>query len=355
MSRALELASRGLWTTDPNPRVGCVIADGERVIAEGWHERAGGPHAEAAALAVAGAAARGATAYITLEPCCHHGRTPPCADALISAGVRRVCYAIRDPNPSVSGGGAARLAAAGIEVSSGVLVSRARALNPGFLSRMERGRPWLRLKLAASLDGRTALANGQSRWITGDAARADVQSLRARSSAVMTGSATVQADDPRLDVRLPEATRQPLRVVLDTQLRTPPSARIVAPPGRLLVLTANENVARRAVLESAGASVALLPAGPGGLDLAAAMRHLADLEVNELQVECGSTLAAALLTACLVDELVLYFAPTLLGVDARPLVRLTGITSMAERMELSIADLRRVGRDLRITLRPMQG
>ncbi len=354
MSRALELAGRGLWTTDPNPRVGCVIADGERVIAEGWHERAGGPHAEAAALAVAGVAARGATAYVTLEPCCHQGRTPPCADALVTAGLRRVCYAIRDPNPRVSGGGTARLALAGIEVTSGLLAAAARALNPGFLSRMERGRPWLRLKLAASLDGRTALANGQSRWITGDAARADVQRLRARSSAVMTGSATVLSDDPRLDVRLPEATRQPLRVVLDTQLRTSPSARIVPPPGRLLVLTVNEDKARRAALEGAGASVALLPAGPGGLDLAAAMRHLAGLEVNELQVECGPTLAGALLTARLVDELVLYFAPTLLGTDARPLTLLPGVASMAERMEFSISDLRRVGRDLRITLRPAE-
>ncbi|MGB5131966.1 MAG: bifunctional diaminohydroxyphosphoribosylaminopyrimidine deaminase/5-amino-6-(5-phosphoribosylamino)uracil reductase RibD [Steroidobacteraceae bacterium] len=354
MEKAIELAHRGLWTTDPNPRVGCVIADGERVIAEGWHERAGLPHAEAAALAVAGEAARGATAYVTLEPCCHHGRTPPCADALIAAGIKRVCYAIPDPNPRVSGGGASRLAAAGIEVSGGLLADAARALNPGFLSRMERGRPWLRLKMAASLDGRTALANGESRWITGDVARADVQQLRARSSALMTGAATVRCDDPRLDVRLPEATRQPLRVVLDTQLRTSPSARIVPPPGQLLVLTASEDKARRMALEDAGAQVAVLPAGPGGLDLAAAMRHLAGLEVNELQAECGPTLAGALLSARLVDELVLYLAPALLGMDARPLASLPGIASMSERMEFSISDLCRVGRDLRVTLRPAE-
>jgi diaminohydroxyphosphoribosylaminopyrimidine deaminase/5-amino-6-(5-phosphoribosylamino)uracil reductase len=355
MSKALELASRGLWTTDPNPRVGCVIADGERVIAEGWHERAGLPHAEAVALAAAGGRARGATAYVTLEPCSHHGRTPPCADALIAAGLKRVCYAIRDPNPRVGGGGAARLAAAGIEVSSGQLAAAARALNPGFLSRMERGRPWLRVKLAASLDGRTALADGESRWITGDAARADVQQLRARSSAVLTASATVLADDPRLDLRLPEAPRQPLRVVLDTQLRISPAARIVAPPGRLLVLTASNDAARRSALEAAGAMVEQIPAGPQGLDLAAVMQRLASLEINELQVEAGPTLAGGLLKARLADELVLYIAPALLGTDARPLIRLSGIASMAERVEFSISDLRRVGRDVRITLQPAQG
>lgn len=355
MSRALELAGRGLWTTDPNPRVGCVIADGERVFGEGWHERAGSPHAEVNALAAAGTAARGATAYVTLEPCCHHGRTPPCADALIAAGVRRVCYSIRDPNPRVSGDGAARLAAAGIEVTGGLLATAARDLNPGFLSRMERGRPWLRLKLAASLDGRTALVGGESRWITGEAARFDVQQLRARSSAVLTGLATVIADDPRLDVRLPEATRQPLRVVLDTGLRIPVSARIAAPPGQLLVLTASNDLARRAELEAAGARVQRLPAGPGGLDLSAAMAQLATLELNEILVECGPTLAAALLAAHLVDELVIYMAPVLLGADAHPLVRLSGITTMAGRVEFSISDLSRVGPDLRITLRPSQG
>lgn len=355
MSRAIELAGRGLWTTDPNPRVGCVIADGARVIAEGWHERAGGAHAEAAALAAAGSAARGATAYVTLEPCCHHGRTPPCADALVAAGIRRVCYAIRDPNPCVSGAGAARLAAAGVELRGGLLAPAARALNPGFLSRMERGRPWVRLKLAASMDGRTALAGGASRWITGAAAREDVQRLRARSSALLTGSGTVLADDPRLDVRLPGTTRQPLRVVLDSGLQTPPTARIVAPPGSVLILTASTDLKRRAVLEAAGARVAGLPVGPQGLDLAAAMRHLAGLEINELQVECGPTLAGALLATRLVDELVLYLAPTLLGADALPLARLAGIASMAERPELTVCDVRRVGRDLRITLRPVGG
>lgn len=352
MKRALELAGRGLWSTDPNPRVGCVIADGERVIAEGWHERAGGPHAEAVALSAAGPAARGATAYVTLEPCCHHGRTPPCADALVEAGIRRVHYAVRDPNPHVSGGGAARLAAAGIESSEGLLAEGARALNPGFLSRMERGRPWLRLKLAASLDGRTALANGASRWITGPEAREDVQRLRARSSAVMTGAATVLADDPRLDLRLPETTRQPLRVVLDPALRMPPTARIVAPPGAVLVMTASDDPGRRAALEKAGARVQAVLQGPGGLDLHAMLRLLGQEEINELLVECGPTLAGALFAAGLVDEWVLYLAPVLLGAGARPLAELPAIAAMADRMEFSIIEQCRVGGDLRLTLRP---
>ena len=282
MSRALELAGRGLWTTDPNPRVGCVIAAGEHIVAEGWHQRAGEPHAEAAALARAGSAARGATAYVTLEPCCHQGRTPPCADALIAAGLRRVCYAIHDPNPRVNGGGAARLAAAGIEVTCGELAREARALNPGFLSRMERGRPWVRVIPAA---------------------RSDVQQLRARSSAVMTGIATVLAEDPVLDLDLPGVARQPLRIVLDSKLRIPAHARIIAVPGPSLILTASADAARAAVLEAAGARVARIPAGPDGLDLAAVMRHLAGLEINELQVESGPTLAASLARAQLVDEL----------------------------------------------------
>jgi len=288
MARALELAGRGLATTDPNPRVGCVIAQGARVIAEGWHERAGSPHAEAMALASLGGPAPGATAYVTLEPCCHHGRTPPCADALVAAGVRRVVYAVRDPDPRVNGGGAARLAAAGIEVAGGVLEPEARALNAGFLSRFERGRPWVRVLLPA--------ARGCG------ADDADRQRLRARSSAVLTGSGTVLADDPRLDLAPASTPRQPLRVVLDSRLRIPPRARIVAPPGELLVLTANDDAARRAALERAGARVLQAPAGPGGLDLAAVLRCLARLEVNELQVEAGATLTASLLASGFADE-----------------------------------------------------
>ncbi|HEY7739748.1 MAG TPA: bifunctional diaminohydroxyphosphoribosylaminopyrimidine deaminase/5-amino-6-(5-phosphoribosylamino)uracil reductase RibD [Steroidobacteraceae bacterium] len=288
MARALELAARGLGTTDPNPRVGCVIARGASVLAEGWHERAGGPHAEAMALASLGGSAPGATAYATLEPCCHFGRTPPCADALVAAGVRRVVYAVRDPNPRVSGGGAARLAAAGIEVTGGVMEREARALNAGFLSRFERGRPWVRVLLPAPRGD--------------DAGGAGVQRLRARSSAVLTGSGTVLADNPRLDVEMPPAGRQPLRVVLDSRLRIPPQARIIAPPGGLLVLTASEDAARRVALEQAGARVLQVPPGPGGLDLAAVLRCLAGLEVNELQVEAGATLTASLLASGFADE-----------------------------------------------------
>jgi diaminohydroxyphosphoribosylaminopyrimidine deaminase/5-amino-6-(5-phosphoribosylamino)uracil reductase len=352
MVRALELARLGLATTDPNPRVGCVIVAGTRVVGEGWHRRAGGPHAEAIALEAAGAAARGATAYVTLEPCSHHGRTPPCADALVKAGIRRVVYAMRDPNPRVDGGGIARLEAAGVAVEGGVLEREALELNPGFVSRMTRGRPWVAVKLAASLDGGTALPGGESRWITGEAAREDVQRLRARASAVMTGSGTVIADDPRLDVRLPGTERQPLRVVLDTRLRTPPGARILAPPGQALILCSVEEPARAAALRSAGAEVLAVGASGGGVDLKAALAALADRQVNELLVECGAGLAGALLAAGLVDELLLYLAPTLLGRGARPLADLEAPASMAGRLQFSIVERQDVGGDLLLRLRP---
>lgn len=352
MARALELAERGLWSTDPNPRVGCVIADGDRVLGEGWHERAGGAHAEVAALAQAGTAACGATAYVTLEPCCHHGRTPPCADALVAAGIRRVVYAMRDPNPRVSGGGVARLEAAGVTVEGGALERESRALNPGFVSRMERGRPWVVVKLAASLDGGTALPGGESRWITGEAARLDVQRLRARSSAVMTGSGTVLADDPRLDVRLSGATRQPLRVVLDSRLRISPQARIVAPPGQLLVLCAHADPDRAQALRAAGAEVETVPMAAGGIDLAAALALLAEREINEVLAECGPGLAGALLSAGLADELVLYLAPALLGTGARPLAELPAPATMADRLEFSIVERKDVGGDLLLRLKP---
>jgi diaminohydroxyphosphoribosylaminopyrimidine deaminase / 5-amino-6-(5-phosphoribosylamino)uracil reductase len=352
MARALELAARGLWTTDPNPRVGCVIAADGRVLAEGWHERAGGPHAEAVALAAAGRDARGATAYVTLEPCCHHGRTPPCADALIAAGIGRVVYAMHDPNPRVRGGGIERLTASGVAVEGGVLELEARALNPGFISRMERGRPWVVVKLAASFDGDKALPGGESRWITGETARMDVQRLRARSSAVMTGSGTVLQDDPRLDVRLPEATRQPLRVVLDSQLRIMPNARIVGPPGKLLILCTTPDPGRAAALRAAGAEVVPVAPASGGVDLAAALALLAEREVNELLVECGAGLAGALLSAGLADELLLYLAPTLVGPDSSRLADLPTPVSMTERLECSIADQQDDGGELLIRLHP---
>ena len=352
MARALKLAARGLNTTDPNPRVGCVVAQGDEVVGEGYHQRAGGPHAEVVALSAAGERARGATAYVTLEPCSHHGRTPPCVEALIAAGVARVVFAIGDPNPRVNGGGVARLREAGIEVEGGVLEASARALNPGFLSRMERGRPWVRVKLASSLDGRTALADGESRWITGDAARADVQKLRARASALLTGSGTVLQDDPRLNVRLPGATRQPLRIVLDPELETPPEARILAPPGETILMTASQDAVRAGRLAAAGARVENLPRDGSGLDLRAVMTRLAELEVNELHVESGATLAGAFLAAGLVDELVVFMAPTLLGEGARPLLAVGPLASMDDRPRLVLVSVRRVGPDLRLVLRP---
>lgn len=355
MTRALHLAQRGLYTTDPNPRVGCVLVRDGEVVGEGWHERAGGPHAEIHALERAGEAARGATAYITLEPCCHHGRTPPCTDALIRAGVARVVAAMEDPNPRVAGKGLARLAQVGIVVESGVMQAQAEALNPGFVRRMRVGLPFVRIKQACSLDGRTAMASGESRWITGEAARRDVHRLRARSSAILTGVGTVLADDPSLTVRLDDlpAARQPLRVVVDSRLRTPPSARMLGLPGGTLILTAVGDPQREAELREAGAQVVALPTRDGGVDLHAALRYLAQAEVNEVLVEAGPTLGGALLSAGLADELVLYVAPHLMGDAARGLFHLPGLERLAQRISLDIADVRAVGGDWRIVARPV--
>ncbi len=352
MARALQLAVRGLYTTDPNPRVGCVIVRDAQVVGEGWHQRAGEPHAEALALAAAGTAARGATAFVTLEPCCHTGRTPPCADALIAAGIGRVVCALPDPNPLVGGGGIARLEAAGIGVDVGVMAGPARELNAGFMTRFERGRPYVRLKLAMSLDGRTARAGGVPGWVSGEAARVDVQRLRARSSAVLTGAGTVRSDDPRLDVRLAygDWVRQPLRVVLDPGLSLAPAARIFSGPGAL-VLAAPD--AEGPLGASAGVRIERVPRGAGGLDLTAVMGVLARLAVNELLVECGPRLAGAFLREGLVDELILYVAPQLLGADAVPLTALTALAGPgAAAMAFDFHDVRRVGADLRLTLKP---
>lgn len=346
MARALALAARGLAGTDPNPRVGCVLVRDGRYVGEGWHERAGGPHAEARALAMAGALARGATAYVTLEPCNHQGRTPPCSLALVDAGVTGVVVATLDPNPA-AGGGVARLRAAGITVREGLMAAEAQALNAGFLRRVAGGLPLVRVKLAMSLDGRTALANGASQWITGEAARADVQQYRARSSAVLTGIGTVLADDPRLDVRLPGTVRQPLRVVLDGSLRMPPGARILQADGRVLVMTTAERPAAQALRER-GAEVQVLGAG-GPLPLRAVLEALAARQCNEVWVECGARLAGAFVEQGLFDELVLYVAPSLLGPDARPLLQLPRIDALARRWALQFDDVRRVGDDLRIT------
>jgi diaminohydroxyphosphoribosylaminopyrimidine deaminase/5-amino-6-(5-phosphoribosylamino)uracil reductase len=348
MARALQLAANGLYTTSPNPRVGCVIVKDDRVVGEGWHQRAGTPHAEIHALKVAGEAARGATVYVTLEPCSHHGRTPPCAEALIQAGVTRVVAAMRDPNPLVAGGGIDMLTLAGIEAEVGLMETEAQALNPGFISRMTRQRPWVRLKTAATLDGKTALANGASQWITGDAARADVQRLRARACAVLTGSGTVIADNPRMNVRDIETGRQPLRVVVDSSLRTPVDAAILP----ALIACHHAEPAARAALEQAGAEVIELPGTDGRVDLAALLTLLAQRGINELHVESGARLNGALLAAGLVDEWVAYVAPMAVGDTARGLFAQPPLTTLADAARFRLADVRQVGGDLRLTLLP---
>jgi len=358
MQRALSLAARGLETTDPNPRVGCVIAQRGRVIAEGWHERAGEAHAEVAALRAAGAQAAGATVYLTLEPCSHHGRTPPCVEALIAARVARVVIAVSDPNPLVHGKGAAALRAAGVSVETGLMEEEATELNAGFFRRMLTGRPLLRVKLAMSLDGRTALASGESRWITGEPARADVQRWRARSSAILTGIGTVLADDPRLDVRLASeagaARRQPLRVVLDSQLRTPPGARLLSPPGEVLIfttLTAPEDP-RALSLTTRGARLESLPLDAERIALPSVLDRLGELELNEVLVEAGAILAGELLRQSLADELLLYVGLRLLGPAARALVTLPPLARLADAPSFTLIEMQPVGDDLRLRLRP---
>nr|WP_149195469.1 bifunctional diaminohydroxyphosphoribosylaminopyrimidine deaminase/5-amino-6-(5-phosphoribosylamino)uracil reductase RibD [Luteimonas suaedae] len=350
MARALRLAERGAWTTKPNPMVGCVLARGDEVVGEGWHQRKGGPHAEVLALQAAGERAHGATAYVTLEPCAHTGSTGPCADALVAAGVARVVAAMRDPFPQVDGKGFERLRAAGIDAVSGLMEEQARALNCGFLSRIERGRPWLRVKLAMSLDGRTALANGDSQWITGEGARADVHRWRARSGAILSGAGTILADDPRLTVRLPDGAEfvPPLRVVLDPGLATVARGRVREGDAPTLYLHA-PNVKPPRELDAARAAVVTRD---GNLDLEAVLKLLAEREINEVHVETGATLAGAFLSAGLVDELLLYVAPVLLGDRARPLFAGLRIEEMAQRFQLRVIETRVVGDDLRLLLRP---
>ncbi|ADC62701.1 riboflavin biosynthesis protein RibD [Allochromatium vinosum DSM 180] len=362
MARAIGLAERGRYTTDPNPRVGCVLVRDGQVVGEGWHRRAGEPHAEPLALAQAGERARDATVYVTLEPCSHHGRTPPCAEALIAAGVARVVCAMVDPNPRVAGRGVERLRQAGISVDVGCLESEARALNPGFVKRYEQGRPYVRCKLAASLDGRTALATGESKWITSEAARRDVQRWRAGSSAIVTGLGTVLGDDPSLNVRLTAAelsgmaaddpVRQPCRVVVDSHWRTPPTARLLGLPGRTLIVGIGPRDTAAAALEAAGAELIRLPEQAGRVDLAALMAELARREVNEVLLEAGSTLSGAAVRAGLVDEILLYQAPCLMGQAAKGLFDLPGIDTMLDRVGLEILEVRSIGRDLRIRARP---
>jgi len=351
MARALRLAQRGAYTTRPNPMVGCVIARGDDVVGEGWHQRKGGPHAEVFALEAAGERARDATAYVTLEPCAHTGSTGPCADALIAAGVIRVVGAMRDPFPQVDGAGFERLQAAGIAVETGLMETQARALNRGFLSRIERGRPWLRIKLATSIDGRSALASGESKWISGEPARLDVQRWRARAGALLTGAGTVLIDDPQLTVRMEEDADfiPPLRVVLDPGLATvargriregdAPTLYIHAPDARMPHGLENVDHVHVDVRE-------------GRFDLHAVLKILVERRINEVQVEAGATLAGAFLTAGLVDELLLYVAPVLLGERARPMFDGLHIDAMTERFGMKIVETRRLGADVRVLLAP---
>ena len=355
MREALALAQHAVGLSDPNPRVGCVIvaADGT-VVGRGHTQEAGGAHAEVMALrdaAARGAEVQGSTVYVTLEPCSHHGRTPPCADALVAAGVGRVVMAMQDPNPRVAGQGAARLAAAGIEVAAGPFADEARELNIGFVSRMERGRPWLRMKVALSLDGRSALDNGASQWITGEAARTDGHAWRKRAGAVLTGVGTVLEDDPRLDVRLVPTALQPLRVIVDSRLQTPDTARILERPGSVLVYAATDDATRRQALEARGIEIACLPSASGKVDLAAMLADLGARGVNELHVEAGEKLNASFLREGLVDELLVYLAPRLLGAG-RGLAALGPFERLEQGLGFRFTDVTAVGDDLRLRLRP---
>lgn len=366
MARAIELAYRGLYSTMPNPRVGCVLVRDDNILGEGWHIRAGEGHAEVNAIAAAQAAGHklaGATAYVTLEPCSHQGKTPPCCEALINAGVGRVLAAMEDPNPLVAGRGLQALRDAGIKVESGLLNEEAQAINPGFIKRMQSGLPFLRCKLAMSLDGRTAMASGESQWITGSEARSDVQQLRARSCAVLSGIDTVISDDAALTVRAAQlnldnaedvAQRQPLRVVLDSNLRLPVDCNLLAQNGPVIVVTASSDSGKQQALEQGGAEVLCLPNDKGQVDLLAVLNRLAERQCNEVLLEAGATLAGAALQAGLIDELVVYMAPTLLGSSAKPLMQLP-LSSMSEQQRLDIIDVTAVGNDWRITARPVKG
>lgn len=354
MARALELAKQGWYTAKPNPRVGCVIVANNQIVGEGWHQRAGEAHAEVVALEHAGAAAVGATVYVSLEPCAHQGRTPPCTRKLIEAGIKRLVYAVKDPNVT-AGGGAQILREAGVEVLGSLLETEARALNAGFFKRCETGLPRVTLKIAASLDGRTAMANGESQWITGPAARQDVQRLRAQSSAVITGIGTVLQDDPEMTVRakqlgLPDAEtiaeQQPLRVIVDSKLRITEDLKILAGPGEVLIATA-QNIGDK---PSIGAEIISLPNPQGKVSLSALLRELAQRQCNDVLVEAGAKLAGAFVREGLIDELVIYMAPKLMGSNARPMMSLD-FDNMADALELDIVDIRALGADWRISAR----
>lgn len=352
MQQALKLARRGLYSCHPNPRVGCVLVKDGQVVGRGWHKKTGGAHAEAMALEEAGELARGATAYVTLEPCNHHGRTPPCSDALVEAGLKRVVAALRDPYKDHAGQGLARLRKAGIEVQTGVMADAARHLNRGFISRCERGRPWVRIKMAVSLDGRTALENGESRWITGTAAREDVHRWRARASAILTGSGTLLADNPSLTVRLPKLDVSPLRIIADSHWQTPPGAHIFDLPGEILVAGLASSPVPEA-LASSRAGLLKLPGDDRGVDLQALLSELGKRGVNELHTECGAALAGALLQQRLADELLVYMAPKILGSSARGMFALGDIVDMARVKKLHWVDISQIGEDLRLIAEPV--
>jgi len=371
MATALKLAARGLFSPHPNPRVGCVIADGQNVLGRGWHEFAGGPHAEIVALRDAGQDVKGSTAYITLEPCSHHGRTPPCTEALLSAGVSRIVVASADPNPHVNGQGLQHLRNAGLAVATGLMAGEAEALNPGFFMRMRKSRPWVRVKTAISLDGRTALDNGDSKWISSEASRRDVHKWRARSSAVLTGIGTVLADNPAMNVRLEShhgqngqpgqheqnglggqaPGRQPLRIIADSSWRTPPGSRILADPATVII-AGTEDVAVPVELEATGAQCISLPAVAGRVNLVALLSRLAEMELNEIQVEAGARLCGALLQDKLVDEVLIYQAPQLLGKGGPGPFAFGPLESMDQRTHLKLLETRRLGNDWRLRLEP---
>lgn len=354
MSHALRLAEKGLFTTSPNPRVGCVIVNGGKVVGTGWHERVGEPHAEIYALQEAGDLARGATVYVTLEPCSHHGRTPPCVDALIRAGVCKVVMAMDDPNPHVNGQGRERLQKAGIEIQTGLLADEAKQLNIGFVSRMRHGRPWVRTKIATSLDGRTALKNGKSQWITSESARQDGHKWRARSCAILTGISSVRKDDPQLTVRYIETSRQPIRIVVDSNLEIPLQAKLLQNADTTWIYTVQTNKEKIHRLEDIGAHIVVLPDSVGKVDLKAMMVKLAEAGINELLVEAGPVLNGALVTAGLVDEIVFYFAPSLLGNSAQAMVAMPEITDLSEKYDLQMTDIRKIGIDIRLMAKFMK-
>ena len=356
MNLALRLAEQGLYSTTPNPRVGCVLVNNSQIIGQGAHLKAGEPHAEIMALRDAEAKfptlIEGAEAYVTLEPCSHFGRTPPCADALIKAGVNRVIAAMKDPNPQIAGNGLARLAAAGIKTEHGLMEAQAQELNAGFISRMTKNKPFVRVKIAASLDGRTALANGESKWITGEAARQDVQHWRARSCAILTGIGTVLADDPQMNVRNIVNARQPLRVVVDSKLRISPQAKILE-GGNTLIAYVSDTENKADALSKAGAALIKVESSDGKVCLKQLLRHLAERGINEVMVEAGQTLNGALFALHLVDEFLFYYAPTLLGADARGMLAFPQLKNMQDRTQLSMIDLRQFGQDIRLRAKPI--